>query len=527
MLRLCRPVKPSASNPDGRDLDPEKYETLFQYCERDVAAQREIENKLPQLDAVGPLEQDIWELDAKINQRGIRVDRDSCVTIQDLIAEAKNQANAEIMELTGGEVNKFSETTSLKDWLNLNGVNCTSVAKAAVESMLQRDDLPEKARRVLELRQEAGLSSVAKYNKMLDNTEVDGYARGNLKYFGANTGRWSGSGIQLHNLPQGTIKEDPEVLVGDLTSMTYDELKAKYGNVLAACSSAIRPMFTADAGKRLLFADFSSIEARVLPWLAKDDTTLEMIRRGEDLYKELAKDIFRKPVDEITKDERQVGKLGVLGLGYSMGRDKFFESLKLNAPKYANYEMAEKTVDTYREKFEDIKKLWYGTERAAIRAFDNPGTTTSSGRIKFWRRSASSALYMILPSKRKLCFFSPEVGTVRTPWGQEKRQLSFMKQNSDYGMKFMRCRTYGGDLVQTATQATARDVMGEAMLRIDRKGHHDIMLTVHDEIVGQTSPRLSDELLVSEIEHLMTVNPKWAASLPIGAEAEIGNRYRK
>ena len=542
MLQLAKPRKPSSSNPSEWYNDPERFDVLFAYCEKDVIVERLVDRVVPSLDQVGPIEQRLFELDAKINNKGFRVDRDTCKIISDLLTEGKFRASRKVEELTEGAVTSVSQTADLKRWINAQGVETNSVSKAAIDSLLLTD-LPEKVREVLELRISAGKSSVAKYEKLLSMTQTDGRLRNVLLYFGANTGRWAGKGVQLQNLPRGSVG-DVEQLIEDIVSLSYDELEEKYGSVFEACSSAIRPVLIADEGYDLLFSDYAAIEARVLPWLARDEVTLELFRKNVDLYIDMAAVIYNIKPEDVTKEQRQVGKTAILGLGYGMGVDTFIDNLRalhldmsdesamieiiikenerreaFNAdPKNEDKQkpllqydtkaaleynyivaLANISVAAYRKKYNKIVTFWYDCEKAAIAAFKQPGKTTHAGRIRFWRRTAKSALYMVLPSGRRICFFNPKIEDTETPWGTKKKQLSYMKLMSAYGMKYMRGRTYGGDLAQTATQATARDCMGESMLHLDSIGF-TLHCTVHDEIITSAPEgKFSAEYLEKEM----------------------------
>ena len=522
MLQLCKPRKATISNPDEYYNDKERFERLFKYCKTDVEVERKVSRMIPDLDHVGPLEKKVWALDSKINDRGVLVDRETCKIISSLIEEGESRASTELYELTGGQVNAVSEVKSLTDWISSQGVTCNSVSKDAIEGMLL-SDIPEVVRRVLEIRKSAGRSSLAKFDRLIKSTEGDGRLRGNLLYYGAATGRWAGKGVQLQNLPRGSVS-DVMSLVTDIANLSYNALESKYGDVFEALSSAIRPMLMAEEGRKFIFSDFSSIECRVLPWLAKDKDTLRLFRDNVDLYKEMAVDIYSVPYDKVTKDQRQIGKMAILGLGYSMGVDKFYEAMLLQRISGASRELAELAVTKYRDRFHLIKNLWYQTERAAIRAFNNPGNTTSAGLIRFWRRSSTSALYMILPSGRRICFFKPELVDTKTPWGEKRKQLKYKRQIATAGMKFTGSRTYGGDLVQTATQAVARDLMAGAMINLEDWGY-EILLTVHDEIVASVpdNPLFSKEEMVK----IMTTPPKWGKNIPIAAEGQECARYHK
>ena len=271
-------------------------------------------------------------------------------------------------------------------------------------------------------------------------------------------------------------------------------------------------------GKAFFGGDYASIEARVLLWLAEDERALDLFREGKDIYLDLAATIYGVEPESIAKSsiERQLGKQGILGCGYGMGHEKFMGT----CDQYGidiDEGMARKVVETYRNRYNKVKNLWYDMERAAISAVET-GEMKFCGKIG-WGMDGDF-LYAKLPSKRLMAYYKPEIRMTETPWGKEKLTLTYMATNS-VTRKWERDRTYGGKLVENVTQAVARDLMAEAMLRCEEAGY-EVILTVHDEIVTE-----KENGNVKDFEVLMSECPKWADGIPVEVEGWTGQRYLK
>jgi DNA polymerase len=288
-------------------------------------------------------------------------------------------------------------------------------------------------------------------------------------------------------------------------------------------SACIRPMFMAAPGKDLIACDFASIEARVLLWLAQDEDALGVFRRGEDIYCDMASFIYGRPITKKDKAERQLGKTAILGIGYQMGAKKFLETCAkdpdlraLGGPVPAA--TAERVVNGYREKFALVKRLWTETNRAAVQAVQTR-QPVAVGRVKFavW----GGFLHCRLPSGRLLSYCNPYIETVETGSGL-REQLGFWSVNS-ITKKWERTKTYGGKLGENIDQATSRDLMAEAMLRVEAAGY-PVVLTVHDEVVSEVDEGFGS---VEAYEALMVQTPAWAEGIPVAAEGWRGKRYRK
>ncbi len=515
MMKMCKPRKPTKHNPAIWHERPEDFQKLYAYCMDDVRAERALGHALRDLSAQ---ETKVWELDQKINVRGVRVDVDAVQAALDLSEEYTERLNEEMFAATNGEVLRASEAGKLTKWCNSMGVAMNSVAKQELADALNNMEMPEEVRTALTIRQRAAKTSVAKYKAMKAATAPDGRIRDLLMYHGASTGRWTGKLVQPQNLPRNNFKGDLEQYFTILKTATPSAFELCFPEVMETISSLIRPCFIASEGKALFGGDYSSIEARVLLWLAGDERALDLFRHGKDVYLDLASEIYNMRPEDIAKDsrERQLGKQGILGCGYGMGHAKFLTTCEAYGIEI-DEEMAQKVVDTYRNKYHKVKSMWYDMERAAISAVET-GDMQFCGKIG-WGIDGDF-LYAKLPSKRLIAYYKPEVRMTETPWGQEKNTLTYMATNS-VTRKWERERTYGGKIVENITQGVARDVMAEAMLRCEDAGY-EVVLTVHDEILTEKG-----DGNVKEFENLMSALPDWAEGLPVEVEGWSGQRYLK
>jgi DNA polymerase len=253
-------------------------------------------------------------------------------------------------------------------------------------------------------------------------------------------------------------------------------------------------------------------------WLAGDEAALDLFRSGADIYKEMAGEIYDIGPEAVDKDQRQVGKFAILGLGFQMGASKFQATCEKFGVAIEDA-FAQRVVEAYRAKFWRVKNMWDDQNAAAIKAV-HFGAAVRCGKVSWLKEG--NFLFCVLPSGRRLSYPFPQVRPKMTPWGESRPCLTFMGTNP-YTRKWERQGTYGGSLVENITQAVARDIMAEAMLRIEATGIFQPILTVHDEIIAE-GPLAGD---VQEFEQLLTTLPKWAVGCPIAAEGWKGTRYRK
>jgi DNA polymerase len=273
-----------------------------------------------------------------------------------------------------------------------------------------------------------------------------------------------------------------------------------------------------------VICDYSSIEARVVQWLAGDETALNVFRADKDVYKDMATTIFETSYDRVEKKERFVGKIAVLGLGYAMGVDKFLSTCHDWGAIFVDEDLAERTVHAFRTKYRALRNFWYLIEDRAIDAINNPGYQFEAGRHLAWI-CHDGFLKMILPSGRCIYYYGPEIRRETVTWkgGSFETDTIYYTGIDTYTRKWGETKTYGGKLVENATQAVARDILAYAMMMLESQGH-PVVMHVHDEAVVE-SP--IGKLTPTKMEEIMCDLPSWAEGLPVKAEAFASKRFRK
>lgn len=520
MLQLARPK--ADGKPWTYDEAPEKFNRLFAYCKQDVEVERELDKRLMTLSAS---ESRIWQLDQAINRRGVMVDLPAIDAAIALVEAEQTRLNREMLLLTGGAVGKCSEVQLLVSWIRSQGVILPGLAKADVLDALKLDELPDVARKALLLRQEAARSSTAKLLAMKQRASEDGRVRYCFQFHGAATGRWAHRGIQPGNLPRPRPTTKP-AHIDDMISMlgNRDLLDLSYGPVMDALADCIRGMIIAPPGHDLVAMDFSAIEARVLAWLAGEEKVLDIFRTHGKIYEHAASGIYGVPLDAVTKDQRQVGKVAVLALGYGGGQAAFQSMAKVYGVKVGD-DRAEEIKKAWREAHPKIVRYWYDLEVAAINAVSY-GVVCKAGpegrHVAF--KKDGSFLRCRLPSGRVLCYPYPVIKAVATPWGETRAALHYWAVNG-VTKKWEETSTYGGSLAENVTQAASACLLREALVNLDDAGY-PIVMHVHDEAVVEI-PKDASDGVVSHIEDLMATAPAWAEGLPVAAEGWRATRYRK
>lgn len=525
MLQLARPRSIKDDKPIWWEPEssPEKYKILYEYCIKDVEVERELHKRLVNLIEK---EKKIWHLDWHINNRGVRVDKDSLKTSLKIIEKEKIRLDKIMKEVTGGEVETCSSVTALTNWLAWQGVDVNGVAKADVTNLLGKP-LPKRCRQALELRQEASKTSTAKITAMLKGINEDDRLRFLFQYHGASTGRWAGRRVQLHNLPRPSLKqyrieEAFEYLSRDSSvEEKIEDLHMFFGSPMNVISDLIRGFIIPNEGCDFIGCDFSSIEARVLAWLAGQEDILDVFRSHGKIYEHQASLIYKKKISQIKKDslERQIGKVAVLALGYQGGVGAFQSMAKAYGLKIKDSD-ADNIKHAWRNVNTNIVSYWYDLENAAIKAVESPGQVVSAGHKKVFFKVKGSFLWCLLPSGRMLCYPYPRVEDFMTPWGETKRGLVY---KSTVLGKWTDTKSYGGKLAENITQAVARDILAESMPRLESRGYN-IVLHVHDECLVEVPKDFGS---VKEVENIMTELPEWANEMPVEAEGWRGGRYRK
>lgn len=494
-----------------------RLEKLYQYCRTDVEAERLAETKLYPL---SPSERQVYLLDQTINDRGISVDLETTRMALELVEKAGGRLNERIAKITNGLVTTINQRDKMIQWFGMQGSHFTSLDKQGIVNALKDTSLPPQVREVLEIRQIGAKSSTKKLQAILNMADSEGRIHGNLLYHGASTGRFSGKGVQLQNLPRPEILKEPEDAIPYIKKGDIDLIEMCFGPVQTVAADVIRSLVMAAEGKVLYAADFAAIEARVLAWLAGQQDLVDQFANGDDIYCNFASIIYGRPINK--KDDprsRQLGKASVLGLGYAMGASKF----ALTCAKdqiFLEEEEYKRVVKLYRDTYSLIPKFWYALERAAMRAISNPNSVVTLRNMKFRMRDGN--LRLLLPSGRALNYPEARVCKVKTPWGEMKNGVQVMAVNS-LTRKWEQTTISPGTFTENVVQAVSRDLMISSMFRLEEH-NYPVLLTVHDEVVSEVDEGYGS---VAEYEALVAATPDWAAGLPVKAEGWSGKRYRK
>jgi len=604
-------MKPRRVEPDGTIVwwdDADRIARLGDYCDQDVRTEGEADTLLPWLPWP---EQQLWQLDQLINDRGVLIDLDFVKLAWDMVSVAQQRADNELAQLTNNQVRKVSDTGGIKAWLNSRGINCETLRKGDQEELIAISSLMDDASavRVLELRATAGKISVKKFAAFLECVCEDGRVRGLLAFYGAHSGRWAGRLVQPQNFPR-VDAETEEVYVQFLYEviMTATDLvdafdtieligppKDAAGNrvegqaTLPWLSKALRRCIVAEKGKRLVGGDFSNIEGRVNAWLAGEHWKLIAFReydegKGPDLYKVAFGKSFGIDIPDITKPQRQIGKVQELSCGYQGGVGAYVQMTQTYLIKLDKIvAQVEATIDAktwdevsakylgardkagldqrtwtaikivvlgWRSAHPAIVESWWELQDAAIAAIDSPMTYVPvyGGRVHYL--SDGNYLYCYLPSGRVLSYAKPFVHTKKTEqiWNgiqwidtdelfpdevdqlialgskvkvQTRRQACYWGVNEN--KQWTVIYMYGGYQCENIVQAVSRDIMVAAMWRVEQAGY-PLILTVHDELLSEVIKGFGSAQHYGE---LMSIPQPWTDGLPIAVSAWEDEAYTK
>ena len=537
-----------------RETHPKEWEKFKDYAKLDIEAMRVVYRKMPTWNYSGR-EKTLWQLDQKINNRGVKVDTELAEAAIEAIAKAQEGLSARTQEITLGEVESTNQRDALLKFIaDYWGIYLPDMQKANIERVLQDTELPWAFKELLAIRLQASTTSTSKYKRLLKTVSADGRLRGLLQFAGASrTLRWAGRIWQPQNLPRPTHKQKDidfaiEALKAGCLDLCVDD-------VMKMISSMIRGCIVAADGYKLIASDLSNIEGRAAAWLAGEDWKLQAFRdydngTGPDLYILAYAKSFAVRPEGVNKDKRQLGKVQELALGYEGGVGAFatftmtykMDLNKVSAavlPSIPADVLAESTkawqwarrkqktlgleknvyiaCDALKRMWRDanpaISSFWPEISAAAREAIQNPGRVVDCRKLKFYRKGAW--LRMLLPSGRSVCYASPRV--------DHKGAISYAGMNQ-YSRKWSRINTYGGKLLENACQALSRDIMAYNMPFIDDQGYR-IILTVHDEIITETPD--NDKFTHHELSELLAYNPPWAADMPLAAGGFESHRYKK
>jgi DNA polymerase len=502
------------------------FEELFLYCKRDVEAMREIVNTLPR-DALLPIEQKIWEMTLSMNTRGLPIDIEAVTAISAYITEYVKIKMADVPKITLGCVNTVNQIQKIKDWCYDQGLELDNLQAGTITEVLKQDDVPDNVKDLLKLRQELGLTSTAKFKKIINLVSEDNIVHDNLHYHGTSTGRWAGRGFQMHNLPRASVS-DPERYIHMFKDVACGA-KIVIDDPVNIGKALIRPMICAPEGWKIMVSDYSSIENRVLAWLADDEETLQKFRDGRDQYVDMASTLYQVAVDQVTKAQRQMGKVIILGCGYQMGWERFVGvcedwGIEMTKPE------AQHIIQIYREKYHKIVRMWHKLNQAIIQAILT-GEKRTFGRLTIGTAKVNNVrwLAMQMPSGKSIYYNTPTVEPKYIPSYEHMGKVPTVCHwgVNPYTKKWSQLKVSPGRGTENAVQGTAEQVMAHGMLNVHHKmSDVKLILTVHDEAGVLIPDALATEDKLQEFnEHLCDV--AWADGLPLAAEGYIGKRYKK
>ena len=487
---------------------PERWEQFKKYNIRDVEVEMSIQKRLSKF----PVSETEWQnyiLDQEINDRGIMLDMDLVESAIECDNEMRESNLQTAREITGLE--NPNSTVQLKEWLSEQGVKTETLSKDAIEELLS--EATDNVAEMLNIRKQLAKSSVKKYTAMETAVCKDSRARGLIQFYGANrTGRYAGRLIQVQNLPQNHLPdlEQARTLV---KKGFYNDIEMLYDFVPFVLSELIRTAFVPKPGCRFYVADFAAIEARVIAWLAGESWRQDVFASGGDIYCASASQMFHVPVEKngVNGHLRQKGKIAELALGYggSVGALKAMGAVQMGIDESE----LQPLVDAWRRANTKIVRFWYAVD-SAVKECIKEGHDTKTHGISFSLQSG--ILFITLPSGRRLAYVKPRIGENR--FGGE----SVTYEGISGAKKWERLESYGAKFVENIVQATARDILAEAMLRLNTSGF-DIVMHIHDEAVIEAAPETS----LDEICRVMGQTPAWADGLILRADGYVCDFYRK
>lgn len=552
---FCKP-RPATSKlrRATRETHPAEWKRFVEYAALDIVAMRECHRRMHKWNFAGA-ELALWHLDQRINDRGVAIDLELVRGAIRALEQEKKALARRTLEMTAGQVESTTQRDKLlQHVLEEFGVDLPDLQMATLERRIADPDLPLELRELLAVRLQASSTSTSKYATLANGTSADGRLRGTLQFNGASrTGRWAGRLFQPQNLPRPNKSADEidtgiEALLAGSEDLITD-------NVMELASNAIRGCIVAPKGRKLVVADLSNIEGRDQAWLAGERWKLQAFREfdagtGPDLYKLAYGKSFGVKPEAVTKDQRQVGKVQELALGYEGGVGAFvtfaaaygidLEDLARKvlpvAPGWAldeasgfyDWTVKEKrptfglsrdafvacdaTKRGWRQAHSAIVAMWADLKAAAVTAIEWPGQITRVGPLAVGCQG--NWLRVRLPSGRSLCYPAPRL---------VDGAITYMGINQ-YSRQWSRLKTYGGKIFENVCQAVARDVMAHNMPLIEAAGYA-IVLTVHDEVICEAPD--APEFNATHLASLLAANPPWAPDMPLAAAGFEAYRYKK
>lgn len=554
IMLFCKPrPKNSKIRRATRSTHPEEWKRFVSYAGSDISAMREIYRKIPRWNFTSE-ERALWYLDQRINCRGVCIDTGLAQSAIAAVEQEQQRLAERTQAMTDNEVQAATQRDAmLRHIAAAFGIELPDMQAATLERRIADPDTPPALRELLAVRLQSCTTSVSKYKKLISCVSSDGRLRGTLQFCGASrTGRWAGRLFQPQNLPRSSLAQP--VIDSGIEALKAGCADLVCDDIMQLTSSALRASIIAPPGKKLVISDLSNIEGRMLAWLAGEHWKIAAFRdydegHGPDLYKLAYARAFHISPDDVTKDQRQIGKVMELGLGYGGGVAAFVTfaaayALDLDALAVAAlqgippgirqeakrwYDESVKQKKTYglsepvfivcdslkrmwRNAHPETVVFWYELADDVKRAINHPGVTVICRKLKI--RRDGGWLRIVLPSGRAVCY--PGIRLVND-------EISYMGINP-YSRKWQRLRTYGGRLVENVCQAAARDVLAGNMPLIEDAGYN-IVLTVHDEVLTEAPD--TDDFNDKALSALLSTNPEWAPDIPLNAGGFEAYHYRK
>lgn len=518
MMQLAKPIKR-----DGEFVgwynDPQRFTTLYSYCMDDVLSEREISKKLVSLSSN---ELKVWQLNQLMNTKGVPIDPDIVKGAITIIENYTKVLEARMAELTNGRLNNIRQTAILKIWLEERGVLTDSVDKSHVETILARKNLPDDVREVLEIRQKLGQTSTAKYIAMKNQLCSDNTIKDQYMYHGAISGRETGRGVQVSNLPRGTLVQTPEML-RDIKSGSWKIVKT-HGDPMDVLSSCIRGAIAAPKGTKMLVSDFSNIEGRITAWVAGEQWKLDAFLandkgEGPDIYKLAFAKAFEKEIDDVSKDDRQVGKILELACGYSGWLGAYHAMAGVYGVKVSDKEAKEQILK-WRDRHPKLVPLWSALELAAKEAILTGREQVVNDKVAYDVKG--DFLRCILPNGKALHYYKPLVEEVETPWGSKSMQVSYLASKGN-GPPF-RNGMWKGIFIENYAQGVAREILVEGMQRLTKYGY-DVRLSTYDEVMALVPD--NNDWTIEMFDEALAESPEWLKGMPLACEGFEDYHYRK
>lgn len=526
----CKPTKINGMRTRNMpEHAPDKWLIYKEYNLYDVLAEIEIFKTLEHYE-IPQFERDLYVLDQQINDRGILIDvelAESAIAVDEeytkkLTERAKYLTNLEnpnsplqVRNWIEGIINRGKGAFEEKEFVS-------SLAKAEIPVLIEKHSDKPVVVEVLEIRQKLSRSSVKKYYAMLNCLMSDSRVRGTFQFYGASrTGRWAGRLLQLQNLSKNHL-DDIDLPRNMIRKRDVDGVEMMYDDVADILSQLVRTALIAPKGKTFAVADFSAIEARVVSWLADEEWRMEVFRGDGKIYEAAGARMFNVPISAVTKgsDLRAKAKNAELALGYqgSLGAMKRMGGDKMGM---SDTEMMS-IVHKWRRANPKIVELWQEIQDLAHEAVRYQRRVVGTARNLIFECDGE-CLIVTLPSGRSLYYRNPKF-VEKKVGGRVSRLLCYdgiVQETKQWGS----IDTYGGKLTENIVQAISRDLIGYAMLQLNKNGF-GITMHVHDEAIAEIPEENAEEWL-KKMERIMGTPPDWASDLPLNADGYVTPYYKK